>query len=54
MDILIVRRRGRGWIAYFQSRPDTIGTGPSKTEAIGRLLLDTGRQPVGFVIEVMG
>ena len=52
MDILIVRRRNNGWIAYFESKPETWEFGRSQQEAIGKLLLATGGWSIGFHIEV--
>lgn len=56
MDILIVKRRNNGWMAFFQSKIGTWEFGNTQVEAIGKLILSIADNtipiPVGFYIEI--
>lgn len=52
MDILIVRRRNNGWIAFFQSKTEQWEYGDTQAEAIGRLIITLGGAPMKFYLEI--
>lgn len=52
MDILIVRKRNDGWVAYFHSNQGMWEWGKTKEQAIGKLILNADQPIPMFYVDI--